>query len=71
MCLGRPRCAGLQRARMAATGVVCIFVVYYTHCSTVRSFALETSLWKLSAGLGPSFLRDVRNRLAGPESLSF
>jgi len=33
--------------------------------STVRVFALETSLWKHSAGFEPSFLVDIGNWLAG------
>ena len=32
---------------------------------TVRVLALETSLWKLSAGFEPSFLVDIGNWLAG------
>ncbi len=38
---------------------------------TVKLWVLETSLWKLSAGFGPSFLADIRNWLAGLEGLSF
>ena len=33
-----------------------LLVSFHYHSSTVRSFALETSLWKLSAGFAPSFL---------------
>ena len=35
------------------------------HTPTVRDVALETSLWKIRAGFGPSFQRDIGNWLAG------
>ena len=38
--------------------------------ATVRLCVLETSLWKLSAGFGPSCLADIGNSLAGSETLS-
>ena len=41
-----------------------LFSVTYLHV-TVRDAALETSLWKISAGFWPIFYRDIGNWLAG------